>query len=346
MAALTSAYAWHWLKTEVAVEQSHRIFLVEKGQGLAAVAADLKENNLLQWPIIWRAYARFMQPSMLKAGEYQLAPHESPMTLLTRLQGGEVIHYDITFPEGLTLKEWLALMAAEEKLEQKAATLELPVLADTLGIRQDNPEGWFFPDTYRFEKGDSDLDILQRAYAKMKAELAQQWARRMPSLPYRNAYDVLIMSSIIEKETGAPHERREIAGVFVRRLKKKMRLQTDPTVIYGMGDAYNGNIRRSDLRKPTPYNTYVIKGLPPTPIANAGRAALAAAVNPKKGKALYFVAKGDGSHYFSATLDEHNQAVKRYQLKRRKNYRSSPKIVAPAKPAAPEKALTSDSGSE
>ncbi len=341
MAALAGAYAWHWLKTEVAVEESSRIFLVEKGQGLATVAAALKEKQLLQWPIIWRVYARFMQPDVLKAGEYQLASHESPMTLLTRLQGGEVIHYDITFPEGLRLTEWLALMSAEEKLEQKAATLELSALANMLGIRQKNPEGWFFPDTYRFEKGDSDLDILRRAHAKMKAELAQQWARRTPSLPYRNAYDALIMSSIIEKETGAPYERREIAGVFVRRLKKKMRLQTDPTVIYGMGDTYQGNIRRSDLKTPTPYNTYVIKGLPPTPIANAGRAALAAAVNPKAGKTLYFVAKGNGSHYFSATLAEHNQAVRRYQLKRRDNYRSSPK-PSPAT-ALPEQKPAPDS---
>lgn len=322
MLGLAGGYFWHWLHTEQFVSERDRIVVVDKGLGLGQVAFKLNAQHLLRWPLVWRAYARFVQPATLKAGEYALQPYESPMSLLTLLQGGEVITYNATFAEGLTLREWRVILAAETKLEQKTHGMTPAHIAEQLGIDYPNPEGWFFPDTYRFEKGDSDLDVLRRAYQKMKAELAGQWARRQPSLPYDSAYEALIMASIVEKETGVPRERPDIAGVFVRRLHKKMRLQTDPTVIYGMGDRYQGNITRADLKKPTPYNTYTIKGLPPTPIASPGREALAAAVNPASGQALYFVAKGDGSHQFSNTLEAHNKAVRQYQFNRRADYTS------------------------
>lgn len=347
MLALAGGYFWHWLHTEAFVAERNRIVVVDKGLGLGQVAFKLKEQSLLRWPLVWRAYARFFQPATLKAGEYALQPYESPMSLLTLLQGGEVITYNTTFAEGLTLREWRAILAAQTKLEQKTGAMTPAHIAEQLGIDHPNPEGWFFPDTYRFEKGDSDLDVLRRAHQKMKAELAGQWARRQPSLPYDSPYEALIMASIVEKETGVPHERSDIAGVFVRRLHQNMRLQTDPTVIYGMGDHYQGNITRTDLKTPTPYNTYTIRGLPPTPIANPGREALAAAVNPASGRALYFVAKGDGSHQFSNTLEAHNKAVRQYQLNRRTDYtsRAQPK-KATEQPAIISSSSRSSSSSD
>ena len=186
----------------------------------------------------------------------------------------------------------------------------------------------FYPDTYQFTAGDSDLDILIRAHKIMRGTLHSQWQRREKNLPYKSAYDALIIASIVEKETGAAFERKQISGVFVRRIKEKMRLQTDPTVIYGMGDNYNGNLTRKDLRTYTPYNTYMINSMPPTPIAMPGELAINAALHPQKGKSLYFVAKGDGTHKFSNSLVEHLAAVKKFQLKRRKNYKSSPPTLS------------------
>jgi UPF0755 protein len=182
----------------------------------------------------------------------------------------------------------------------------------------------FLADTYQFHRGMSDVDLLKRAHALLQTELDTAWRERAKELPYKSAYEALIMASIVEKETALSSERPTIAGVFVQRLQKGMKLQTDPTVIYGMGDRYKGNIRRADLRRPTPYNTYTNAGLPPTPIAMVGREAIRAALHPDQSKWLYFVAKGDGSHQFSATLEAHNRAVKQYQLKRRSDYRSSP----------------------
>lgn len=338
MAVLAGVYLWQWLHTEQFIPANERVLVVEKGQGVGRVANTLAERNFLRWPLVWRAYARFLQPETLKAGEYALAAYESPVALLIRFQAGEVISYNMTFAEGLTIKEWLALLAAEPKLKKVVSDMSPAQIAVELGIPAENPEGWFFPDTYRFEKGDSDLDVLQRAYEKMQIELASQWARRQPSLPYDSPYEALIMASIVERETGVPQERPDIAGVFVRRLQKRMRLQTDPTVIYGMGEDYNGRIRRVHLKAPTPYNTYVIKGLPPTPIANPGREAIAAAVNPADGAALYFVAKGDGSHQFSATLEQHNKAVRKYQLKRKADYSST---VKPAKSTSSSSSVSS-----
>ncbi len=322
--ALTAAYFWQWLHAEVSIAPSDRVLLVKKGQSLRKVAKQLSAEGIVKWPLVFRLYAQFVQPGSIKAGEYALSPYESPKSLLTRLQGGDVIFYNLTFPEGLTLKQWLAILATEPKLVAKAQAMTPAEIAAYLELDAANPEGWLFPDTYRFELGDSDLDILQRARDRMQNELDNAWAKRHPNLPYASAYEALIMASIIERETGMPHERPDIAGVFVRRLEQKMRLQTDPTVIYGLGDRYEGRIRKKHLEETTPYNTYVIPGLPPTPIANPGREALLAALNPADGKALYFVAKGDGSHVFSDSLAAHNAAVNQYQRRRRADYRASP----------------------
>lgn len=342
MLALAGAYFYQWLSVEQRLPLDAQVFTVEKGEGLGHVAARLEQEGAMRWPLVWRLYARFMQPETIKAGEYALGPYESPRSLLNRLQGGEVISYNVTFAEGLSLKEWRAILAGEQKLKQETLGLTAREIGMLLDIPHDNPEGWFFPDTYRFEKGDSDLNILSRAYNKMAVELANHWARRKPNLPYDSAYDALIMASIVEKETGVPYERAAIAGVFVRRLERRMRLQTDPTVIYGMGEKYQGKIRKKDLQTPTPYNTYVIKGLPPTPIANPGKDAIAAALNPGDGEALYFVAKGDGSHYFSVSLTEHNKAVAKYQLNRKSDYTS---VHTPAVSASQSAANASKSSS-
>lgn len=202
------------------------------------------------------------------------------------------------------------------------------------------PEGRFFPDTYRYVRGMTDAELLKQAYNRLEEVLDEEWQARSSEAPYSNPYQALIMASMVEKETGVPQERGQIAGVFVRRLKLGMQLQTDPTVIYGMGERYNGKLTRANLREPTPYNTYVIAGMPPTPISLVGREAIHAALNPVAGSSLYFVAKGDGSHVFSDDLDAHNSAVRDYQLKRRADYRSSP---APAAAPAPTVAPAADS---
>jgi len=263
----------------------------------------------------------------IKVGEFELTGSLTPIDLLTKVTSNQVKEYKITFSEGISFKEVLAKIAQTPKLThtlQSGSAQPLPSLMAQLQLPEMHPEGRFFPSTYRFPLGTTDLDLLKRAYHQMEAVLAAEWSQREDGLPYKTPYEALIMASIIEKETGVASERQQIAGVFVRRLNKKMRLQTDPTVIYGLGDSYNGNLKRSHLKdKSNPYNTYAIKGLPPTPIAMPGQEAIYAALHPAAGSALYFVAKGDGTHYFSATLDEHNAAVKRYQLKRRKSYRST-----------------------
>ncbi|NQD79460.1 endolytic transglycosylase MltG, partial [Pseudomonas sp. CrR14] len=226
--------------------------------------------------------------------------------------------------EGWSFRQVRAALARQDKLELTLSKLSDDEIMAKLGQPGLNPEGRFFPDTYRYVRGMSDLDLLKQAHKRLQVVLDEEWANRSESLPYKNPYEALIMASMIEKETGVPEERGEIAGVFVRRLAIGMRLQTDPTVIFGLGERYQGRITRAHLREPTPYNTYTIDGMPPTPIALVGREAIHAALHPVAGKALYFVARGDGSHVFSETLDAHNRAVREYQLKRRADYRSSP----------------------
>lgn len=282
--------------------------------------------------LYWR-FNRAGQP--LHTGEYRMTPGMTVNDLFNVWQRGEVVQYSLTLVEGWNFRQVRAALARQEKLEQTLGGLSDSDVMARIGHPKAFPEGRFFPDTYKYVRGMSDVELLQQAYARLEEVLASEWAERAASAPYSEPYQALIMASLVEKETGVPQERGEIAGVFVRRLKAGMLLQTDPTVIYGMGERYNGKLTRADLREPTAYNTYVIAGMPPTPIAMVGREAIHAALNPVPGSSLYFVARGDGSHVFSDDLDAHNNAVREYQLKRRADYRSSP---APA--TAPTEAGT------
>ena len=236
--------------------------------------------------------------------------------MLALLVSGRSVSYSLTLLEGWNIRQVRAAVAGHEALRQTLEGVDNLDLMERLGHPGKHPEGRFFPDTYQFRRGTTDVEFLLRAMRKMDEELAQAWQARAENIPLQSAEEALILASIIEKETGLASERPQIAGVFSRRLQKGMKLQTDPTVIYGMGEDFDGNIRRKDLREDTPYNTYVHTGLPPTPICMPGREALRAAVDPAPGNSLFFVSRGDGSHVFSATLKEHNAAVRQYQLKK------------------------------
>jgi len=290
------------------------VYEVPAGAGYHRVVSELAEQGIIDqaWP--FRLLARLEPTALprLRPGEFRLTPGMSGRDLLDRLGSNDMVRYALTVPEGWTFRQMRELLDAAPKLEHRTQGHSDEAVMAMLDRPGRHPEGWFFPDTYRYHKGLSDLNILRQALTRMEAMLEEAWAERDDELPLETPYEALIMASLIERETGAPEERAEIAGVFMRRLERGMRLQTDPTVIYGMGERYAGNITRADLREATAYNTYVIDGLPPTPIALPGRAALEAAVQPEEGETLYFVAKGDGTHHFSRTLREHNNAVNRY----------------------------------
>src|SRR5690554_2143811 len=302
-----------------------RLLEITPGRSFISLLNQLEQEGVIQSSLPTRIWLRLTgDEGIIRTGEYQL---EAPITLAQlykKLQLGEVVTYRVTLVEGSTFSEMRQTLAKAEKLTSTTADWSEAKIMAALAMPEQAAEGWFFPDTYTYSKGMQDLDLMRQANIRMQSLLAEVWESRVEGLPYKTPYDVLIMASIVERETGAPQEREDIAGVFVRRLQKGMRLQTDPTVIYGMDKNYQGKITRRNLREPTPWNTYTIHGLPLTPIALPGEAALRASVNPAEGDALYFVARGDGTHKFSATLAEHNQAVKKYQLKRREDYRSWP----------------------
>ncbi|MNF30339.1 putative aminodeoxychorismate lyase [compost metagenome] len=301
---------------------------VPAGATPGGVLNRLQADGVLQDALWLRLYWRFnLKGQPLHSGEYRLTPELSVRDMLGLWRRGEVVQYSLTLVEGWSFRQVRTALERQSKLELTLTDLSDAQLMARLGYPGVNPEGRFFPDTYRFVRGMSDLDLLRQAYVRLEQVLAEEWQGRADGLPYKTPYDALIMASIIEKETGVPEERGEIAGVFVRRLRIGMRLQTDPTVIYGLGERYNGKLTRAHLREPTPYNTYVIEGMPPTPIAMVGREAINAALHPVAGKSLYFVARGDGSHVFSDSLEAHNRAVREYQLTRREDYRSSPAPV-------------------
>jgi UPF0755 protein len=253
----------------------------------------------------------------IKAGSYELTAPVSPLGLLEKLTRGDVAQAEIRLIEGWTFAQFRAAIAASPHLRQDAKELDDTQLLAALEATESHPEGLFFPDTYLFSKGSSDLEVFRRAYRSMQRHLMEEWEARDPNVPYRSPYEALIMASIIEKETGRSEERGLIGGVLVNRLRIGMRLQADPTVIYGLGEAFDGNLRKRHLLEDGPYNTYTRAGLPPTPIAMPGRASLAAAVRPMETEAFYFVSRGDGTSQFSRDLAEHNRAVNRYQRKAR-----------------------------
>jgi UPF0755 protein len=300
---------------------------MEKGRPLSSFFTKLEDNEWLddgRWIML---VAKLTGKARLaRAGDYELNNQMNALDVLDLILKGKTVQYKITLIEGQGIKEVLRRIAEHDKIRQDLPS-DLDEMMELLGLTG-HPEGRFFPDTYLFDANTRASTILTRAQVRLESVLAQEWQNKEENLPYKNSYEALIMASIVEKETAAPEEREQIAGVFVRRLEKRMRLETDPTVIYGLGDRYKGNIRRKHLKERTPYNTYRIKGLPPTPIALVGREAIYAALHPSDGEELYFVAKGNGRHYFSSNLAEHNKAVREYQIKKRvKQYRSTPEKV-------------------
>ena len=303
----------------IALPQQPTVFLIRSGSNIKSIAQDLSMQKIINdpWLFILLAKVKGVE-TRVRAGEYQIEAGMTADELLEKFIQGSAIQYSFTVIEGWSFRQMLAAIAEDPVIEHTLKGKNNQEIMTSIGYPEQHPEGMFFPDTYRFPKGTSDADFLRRAYQVMQNHLTREWDQRDIDLPLKSSYDALILASIIEKETGAGFERPLISGVFIQRLKKNMRLQTDPTIIYGLGEAFDGNIRFRDLKKDTPYNTYLHAGLTPTPIALPGLEAIRAALHPAKTEALYFVSKGDGTHHFSATLDEHNTAVKRYQLNKAK----------------------------
>jgi len=328
------ASAW---KIHSALEQplnitQEELLEVPKGTTPTRTFYRLEADGVIKDAFWLRVYWRFnLAKQPLHKGEYRMQPGMTVEGLIDLWKRGEMVQYSLTLVEGWNFHQVRAALAKDEKLEKTLDGLSDSEVMDKLGHSGIFPEGRFFPDTYRFVRGMTDVELLKKAYDRLDEVLAKEWSQRAADVPYTEPYQALIMASLVEKETGVPQERGQIAGVFVRRMEMGMLLQTDPTVIYGLGDRYNGKLTRAHLKEATPYNTYMISGLPPTPIAMVGREAIHAALNPVAGNSLYFVARGDGSHVFSDDLDAHNNAVREFQIKRRADYRSSP---APA--TAPE----------
>ena len=301
--------------TPVAVARLPAEFDIAPGMRLRAAAQRIEGAGVaigrLRFELLARALGRAQD---VKAGSYELAAAPTPLQLLDILARGDVTQAELRFIEGWTFRQLRAALDASAFVRHDTQGLSEIQILQKLGATEPRPEGLFFPDTYLFAKGSSDLHLLRRAYQSMQRHLAREWGTREPSVPYKSPYDSLIMASIVEKETGRAAERGMIAGALVNRLRIGMLLQVDPTVIYGLGEAFDGNLKKGHLLTDGPYNTYTRAGLPPTPIAAPGLASLRAALGPAKTNALYYVARGDGSSEFSRTLDEHNRAVRKYQL--------------------------------
>lgn len=297
---------------------------IPRGGNLTQVTEQLERDGVIPSARMARLWLRLnRQQHTLYPGVWLLRPPQTTASALGLITSGSgQVAARLTVVEGISYRGLRELLAERDDVRASGVT-DAELLA-AIGATEPHPEGLFAPDTYEFGVGDTDIRVLKYLYERQKRILAEEWEKRADGLPYTTPYEALIMASIVEKETGMASERAQIAGVFVRRLQRGMRLQTDPTVIYGMGPSFDGNLRRADLLRPSPYNTYVIPGLPPTPIALPGRAAIRAALNPAPGDAIFFVARGDGSHEFTSTLAEHNRAVARYQKRRREGYRSAP----------------------
>ncbi len=307
-------YVKAWQDQPLPVTADVKVVLAP-GQSFSAFARQLEQDALLDGAGLFSVLARLDGSARkVQAGEYWLKVGDRPGDLLDRLLAGEVVRYQVKLIEGWTLAQALATLSVHPELEHVLTGADESTVLGVLGLSEGHGEGLFFPDTYHFERGTSDADILRRAYRKLEMELAAAWETRDAGLPYDSPYEALIVASLIEKETGREADRANIAQVFVSRLRRGMRLQTDPSVIYGVGADFDGDLTRRHLREDTPYNTYTRHGLPPTPIALVGRRSLEAAMHPAPGEFLYFVSRGDGSSQFSVSLEEHQAAVRRYQL--------------------------------
>lgn len=316
--------AWmvYFAQAPISLDESTVEVDLKSGSSLRSVAQQLVDQGILREPWSFVLLVRaFGQAGDVKAGNYLINNGISHYALFETLTSGDTAQTSITFIEGWTFSQMRQALNKNEYVKHVTMAYTDEQIMEKIGARESSPEGLFFPDTYYFSRGMSDQEILQRAYEAMQVKLNAAWQGREEGLPYNTPYEALIMASIVEKETGKGDERALIAGVFLNRLRIGMRLQTDPTVIYGMGEKFDGNLRRKDLLTDNPYNTYTRAGLPPTPIAMPGLAAIEAALHPADTKAMYFVGKGDGSHVFSATLKEHNRAVLRHQIQRRNNAR-------------------------
>ena len=303
-------FSWFW-----PLSFESQVIAIKQGRALTGVTRDLVEQDILPDRFSFRVLARITgAATKIKAGEYRFEPGMSQHQILSMMVEGRQVVYSVLAVEGTTFADFLQSLATHEKVDFTLGGLTPVQIMERLSYGQQHPEGRFFPDTYTFTAGTKDIDLLRQAYFKMKAELDKLWKERAENLPYRNIDEALIMASIIEKETGRPEDRTRIAAVFVNRLRKGMRLQTDPTVIYGLGRNFDGNLRKRDLQKDGPYNSYTRKGLPPTPISLPGRDSLYAALHPASTNDLYFVSRGDGSSQFSETYKEHELAVRKYQL--------------------------------
>ncbi|MRV76260.1 endolytic transglycosylase MltG [Duganella sp. FT92W] len=311
--ALGGGFAW-WANQPITTEDPPIEFTIAPGSAARAAGQQMQEAGVPIQPLLFNLLARLTEKSArLKAGSYELKPNTTPLRLIDQLVRGEFAQEQLTIIEGWTFRQMRQAMAAHKGLKHDTANMSDAELMALVSPDYRKPEGLFFPDTYLFAKGSSELAIFRQAHAMLLAKLQEAWDKRDTTLPYKNPYEALTMASIVEKETGQKSERNMIAGVFVNRLKIGMLLQTDPTVIYGMGNKYDGKIRKKDLETDTPYNTYTRAGLPPTPISLPGMQSLVAAMAPAKTGALYFVARGNGTSQFSDNLTDHNRAVNQYQ---------------------------------
>ncbi|MCC2639353.1 MAG: aminodeoxychorismate lyase [Moraxellaceae bacterium] len=325
LAFVPALWLYHGLYSRLPLPDAGYRLEVTRGSNFTQMTEQLARDGIIPNAFLARAWLRLQATDKrLYPGVWLLRPPHTTVSVLRLVVAGSAREASrLTVVEGISYRNLRDLLANRSDIRASGIVDDAAVLA-ALGASESHPEGLFAPDTYDFGSNASDIDVLRKLYQRQQRILAEEWAQRAPGLPYASPYEALVMASIVEKETGQADERARIAGVFVRRLQKGMRLQTDPTVIYGIGPRFDGNLRRADLLRATPYNTYRMAGLPPTPIALPGRAAIHAALHPDSGDAIFFVARGDGSHEFTATLPEHNRAVARYQKRRQATYRSAP----------------------
>jgi UPF0755 protein len=306
--------AWYWANQPIPLRTSPLDFRVNAGSSLRSAIGQMREAGIDVEPRLLALLGRFSKAETgIKAGSYAVTEGVTPRQLLGKLTRGEVTQGELILVEGWTFRQWRGRLDRHPDLRHDSLGLSEAQIAERLGFTASSLDGLLFPDTYLFDKQSADLDLIARAARAMQRRLEAEWAQRESNLPYRTPFEALIMASIVEKETGRESDRTQVAAVFVNRLRKGMLLQTDPTVIYGIGESFDGNLRKHDLLDDTPYNTYRRSGLPPTPIAMPGQSSLHAALHPARSDILYFVARGDGSSEFSRTLDEHNRAVNKYQ---------------------------------